>query len=502
MTGDLEVYERSLVEWEGTRYFLVRSAAPRSKLLGVDGDAAGFEDSRSREGGVPLFPLTATNAATLRTRLPWLHPAPLGLRTSAGFGDRLGLATPGHIRALHEVDHESRRIAPIFAQQSVRENLRTGRSPQEVLDDAMWGLFEEGWQDPWGADADHLKTPADADTFADTGYTFYTIDPGDHVDDAAQTDSRSELEAKFQALPWALLEDTPRDMEERHLGASLPTGIHDEKIGREQLLRAAAKYGRAVAHTVTMYRHLASRMGNRTFDLELSVDETETTTSVVEHFYIASELRRLEVRWVSLAPRFVGSFEKGVDYIGDLDRFSAEFARHAAVARELGPYKLSLHSGSDKFSIYGITARLTGDDSAADRGALVHLKTAGTSYLEALRTVARVDPRLFLEILALSRDRYETDRATYHVSAQLAKVSRPESLSAGELPGLLEHFDTRQVLHVTYGSVLNSFAGRLETTLHEHEEDHYTLLQSHFTRHLRPFIERRLQELEGDEALL
>ena len=86
---------------------------------------------------------------------------------------------------------------------------------------------------------------------------------------------------------------------------------------------------------------------------------------------------------------------KGVDYIGDLDEFEAEMAKHAAIARVLGPYKLSIHSGSDKFSIYPIFAR--------HAGSLVHLKTAGTSYLEALRAIAGVDPAFFREILALAR---------------------------------------------------------------------------------------------------
>ena len=127
-------------------------------------------------------------------------------------------------------------------------------------------------------------------------------------------------------------------------------------------------------------RHLVQAAGTRPFELEVSVDETDQPTSHAEHIYIASELKRLGVNWVSLAPRYVGRFEKGVDYIGDLAAFETDFAGHAAIARQFGPYKLSLHSGSDKFSIYPIAARLT--------GGLVHLKTAGTSYLEALRTIA------------------------------------------------------------------------------------------------------------------
>jgi hypothetical protein len=414
VTG-LPVYPRSVVKVDDTAYFLVQGG--EGKCLGILGDAAGFEGTRYNESGAILCPLTPANAAALRARLPWLRPVPLGLRTSAGFGDRLGLATPGHVRAVRQFSS----IAPIFAQQSVRENARTGRTPQQVMDDAMWGIFQEGWREPWGADADHLKTPADVDAFVAAGYTFYTIDPGDHVDNGAHTAPPAELEAKVQALPWDALEDTTQDMERRYLGRAFDLERFALTLDREALWRAAAKYGRAIAHTVRMYRHLADRMGKRPFDLEVSVDETGTPTSVHEHFYVASELQRLGVTWVSMAPRFVGRFEKGVDYIGDLGEFEAELARHAAVARHFGGYKLSLHSGSDKFSVYAIAARHT--------DGMVHLKTAGTSYLEALRVVAKVEPGFFRQILRFARGRYETDRLTYHVSAQLAKVPIPDTLS-------------------------------------------------------------------------
>jgi hypothetical protein len=491
LTGQT-VYRRSVVETDGTTYFLTQGAEGDGKRLGVLGDAAGFEGTRHEQSGAFLCSLTALNAATLRARLPWLRPVPLGLQTSAGFGDRLGLATPGHVRAVRQFTS----IAPVFAQQSVRENARTGRTPQQVLDDATWGIFQEGWRDPSGADADHLKTPADVDAFITAGYTFYTIDPGDHVDNAAHTGPPAEVEARVQALPWDALEDTAQDMGRRYLDRSFDLGDTALTFEREALWRAAAKYGGAIAHTVRMYRYLVSRMGDQTsatgsedgFELEVSVDETETPTSPAEHLFIASELRRLGVRWVSLAPRFVGRFEKGVDYIGDLETFSAEFARHAAVARALGPYKLSLHSGSDKFSIYPIVAGLTEGGSAGLTGPLVHLKTAGTSYLEALRAVAQVAPVLFREILTFARGRYETDRATYHVSAQLANVPAPDALGDADLPGLLEQFDARQVLHVTFGSVLDRFGDRLLATVQGREEVYYALLRLHFGRHLSPFI--------------
>jgi hypothetical protein len=267
-------------------------------------------------------------------------------------------------------------------------------------------------------------------------------------------------------------------MERRYPKLRFDLGTLDLVLERETLYRAAAKYGRAVAHTAAMYRHLVGTMGDRPFELEVSVDETETPTSPAEHFYVASELRRLGVQWVSLAPRYVGRFEKGVDYIGDLNVFETELAKHAAIARTLGPYKLSIHSGSDKFGIYPIITELT--------DGLVHLKTAGTSYLEALRAVAQVNPALFREIFDLARGRYETDRATYHVSAELARV--PE-VDDGGLPSLLDQFDARQVLHVTFGSVLDQFSDRLLATLLENETVYYGMLKAHFQRHLAPFAQ-------------
>jgi hypothetical protein len=477
---DLNIYPRSLTQTDGATYFLVR-LAPQENRLGIRGDASGFEGEQ--RGDVTLCPLTATNAAALRQRLPWLRPQTLGLQTSAGCGDRLGLATPGHVRAMRRV----KGIAPVFTQQSIRENARTGRSPQQVLDDALWGVFQEGWRQPWGADADHLKTTEDIDVCVAAGYTFFTIDPGDHVDNAAHTAAIETLKDKLQALPWSELQDSPDELHARYLKRRFEIENLVLEFDPVTLARAACKYSRAIAHTARMYRHLAAQTDDFApygdFELEMSVDETETPTSAEEHFYIASELGRMGVQWVSLAPRYVGRFEKGVDYIGDLAVFEAELRKHAAIARVLGPYKLSIHSGSDKFSIYPIITRLT-------KG-LVHLKTAGTSFLEALRAVAQVEPTLFREILTHGIERYPQDRATYHVSGKLSQVPAPSDLADEELPGLLDQFDTRQVLHVTFGSTLARFGDALLAVLAAHQEVHYAALASHLERHLSPFARQK-----------
>jgi hypothetical protein len=479
------VYPRSMAHARGALFFLGRQGSHKSLgIISADLTVGGGFQGKSQTVNIDGHSVTSTlcetsaaNAAALRAIFPFLAPQTLGLKKSAGCGDRLGLATPGHIRAIRRSS-----MAPILAQQSIRENTRTGRTPQQVMDEAMWGVFQEGWRDGFGADADHLKNTADIDSCAAAGFTFYTIDPSEHVDNEANTAPFDVLKAKIEAAPWAELETSWMDTQSRFFNP-IDLGDFNFKMDAGDLLRATAKYGRVVAHTVKMYRHLEAVMNGKPFELEMSVDESETVTTLAEHIYIANELKRLGVKWVSLAPRYVGDFEKGVDYIGDLNEFEKSFARHVAVAKTFGPYKLSLHSGSDKFSVYPIASRLAGE--------LVHLKTAGTSYLEALRAIAQVDPKLFREIAAFARERYPIDRASYHVSAEVGKAPDAGRLSDDELTTLLDDFHAREILHVTFGSVLNhpDFREPFFAALRGDEEVYYQALESHFGKHFASFGE-------------
>lgn len=382
-------------------------------------------------------------------------PSPLGVSPSFGFGDRLGLATSGHIAAVRGTN-----FAPVFAQQSVRENARTGRTPQQVMDDAKRAVDAAGWDAPWGADADHLKTVDDIPPFVEARYTFFTIDPGEYVDNAVDTDSIDVLKQKIVGLPWD------------ELSRLYLTGNGNQPWGQfeaESLMRAAVKYSKAVRHAATMFARLSGMVDG--FDFEVSVDETDSPTTPLEHFFIASELTRAGVKFTSLAPRFIGRFEKGVDYIGGLDALDSELAKHAAVTAHFGTYKLSLHSGSDKFSVYPLLQKHWGER--------IHVKTAGTSYLEALRVLAQYEPELFIKIYSLARERYETDKQTYHVSAELDHL--PET---DDLPAVLEDFHAREVLHVTFGSVLARFGVELKAALVKHEGAYCDALKAHFGKHL------------------
>ncbi|MGN6370323.1 MAG: tagaturonate epimerase family protein [Phycisphaerae bacterium] len=414
-------------------------------------------------------------------------PAPgvLGLAASFGFGDRTGLATPGHVAALKQA---GKGIKPIFAQQSIREMTRTQRTPQQVMNDALNGMAKAEYFGEHGADADHLKVPEDVDRTAAAGFTFFTIDPSDDVDPQADNYSHSDLQGKFAAV---------RDQvtwfdKYRGKKVTLPTGTVID-LNEDAVMRAAVKYGRAINRAVKLAKHIDAvhAKSGKKYEIELSVDETPQPTSLAEHWIIAEQVLQGGMKLVSLAPRYIGDFEKGVDYKGDVNAFTKSLADHVAVMEQLGPYKLSLHSGSDKLSIYETFARTT-------KGRW-HVKTAGTSYLEMLRVIARHDEKLFREVIDFARAHYDTDKATYHVSATVGGVPAPSDIKD---PKALERFylemwedvkpgkgftqPGRQILHCTFGSTLTDpkLGAAVRASLAAHPGTFTEVLTEHFAKHL------------------
>lgn len=410
---------------------------------------------------------------------------PLGLSPSFGFGDRTGLATPGHVAAMQQAGQG---IEAIFPQQSIREMTRTQRTPREVMDDAMNAAIVSGWTGPIGADADHLKTPEDVDVTAAVGFTFFTIDPSDHVDQKADDYDETTLRQKFseakETAPWF----------DSYQGKTvdLPTGVKVQ-LDEEACMRAAVKYGLAIQKALKLGDHIrdVNQQAGTDYEIELSVDETDQPTTLAEHYIIADQCLKGGMKLVSLAPRFIGDFEKGIDFIGDVDALEASLHDHAAIAELLGPYKLSLHSGSDKISMYAALARAT-------KGRF-HVKTAGTSYLEAIRVVARHDEPLFREIIEFGRSRYDIDKATYHVSATVDSAPAPEKVDDStelerqylelwsEVPeGKGFTMPGRQVLHCTFGSTLThpEFGPAVRSVLEAHPDTYRDVLADHFARHL------------------
>ncbi|MEM8946499.1 MAG: tagaturonate epimerase family protein [Planctomycetota bacterium] len=411
--------------------------------------------------------------------------ATLGTTPSFGFGDRIGLATPGHISAMR---HAGRGIAPIFAQQSIREMARTSRTPDNVMTDAVSAMAAAEWYEPHGADADHLKTPDDVDRTAAAGFTFFTIDPSEFVDQQADDYDEQTVREKFSSVRECV--SWTDSYVGREINLSAKTKVCFDELS---VLRAAVKYGTALVEAIKLAKYIESVQASagREYEIELSVDETNQPTTLAEHYIIAEQCLESGMKLVSLAPRFIGDFEKGVDFIGDLAALQQSLEDHAAIAAQLGPYKLSLHSGSDKVSMYAGFARAT-------KGQF-HVKTAGTSYLEALRVVAIHQPELFREVCDFARARFEVDRATYHVHATLGNVPPPSDLSTSDelVRTYLENWEDvpagegftnpgRQILHCTFGSVLTdeTFGPAVRECLVNNQSTYTEVLSLHFSKHL------------------
>ena len=481
------LYKNSIHENNGNLLCIARKGIKKYLLVASENRNAPDTDffGEKIEAGLDQIvkcELSPENAETLREKFDFTNAVLIGKTDSYGFGDRLGNAGPAHLRAVKGTGFK-----PVLAQQSIRELERTKRTAQEVMDAASWAVFQEGYHDGFGADGDHLKTPEDIDRMVKAGYTMFTIDPSDYVVNEVRDMSDEELQSEYDKLPWSEIEDTPKDLLERFefSDIELNTGYTINPSPRE-IKEGMVKYGRVITHTRMMASYISATYPDHPSELELSVDETDAPTTLFEHYLVASELDRLGVELVSLAPRFCGDFEKGVDFKGDLDQFRKEYIEHLAIADKFGGYKLSVHSGSDKFSVYEVVGSL-------NLGA-VHVKTAGTSYLEALRTVADCEPELFREIMAFSLKRFNEDKKTYHISADLNKIKNPQEVKEQELSKFLDDDDARQVLHVAYGSVLSGdfpeakdFKDRLFRALEQNENLHYKNLEAHFDKHLSPF---------------
>lgn len=403
------------------------------------------------------------SACALRRLFPFTAPQkPLGHARSFGTGDRLGIATLGHIRAIERYD-----AFPVFAQQSMRELSLTGRTYRDIIDRVTFQVFQTGYEGGYGADGDHLKTAEDIRSALDIGCTMITLDCSEHIRMPA------EMPADV-AVPQAL--------RERYLSGPVTLAGSDVQLAftEDSLKEAVWVYGEAL----DFIQHIcATCMDFTRADLEISIDETETPTTPEQHYFVANELQLAAIPFKTMAPRFCGEFQKGIDYIGSVEQFEKELVEHAAIARALG-YKLSIHSGSDKFAVYPAIGRQT-------RGAF-HVKTAGTSWLEAMLLVARVDPALFREIYAYAVSVYPEARAYYHVSTELSQLPDLDAIPDGGLPELLRQVPSRQLIHITYGKILQEwtpdgayrFRDRLFGLWRAHREAYAQLLDDHLSRHL------------------
>ncbi|MBQ3792451.1 MAG: tagaturonate epimerase family protein, partial [Clostridia bacterium] len=414
-----------------------------------------FEGKKCEDCGRFFAPKTHANAEALRSLFDWTAPKPvLRNRRSMGVGDRLGIACPGHIRVFNKYD-----MSPIFAQQSIRELNLTERTYEDVLDCVTFSVFREGFTRGFGADGDHLKTEKDIEYALGLKFSMLTLDCSEHIRGDVSEMSDAEVDRECELSP---------ELKEKYLGKSFEVEDNVLTFTENELKRIVLIYGKAIDFAAYIYEKYIRAIRDRV-DFELSIDETATPTSPLQHYFVARELTDRGVGLVTVAPRFCGEFQKGIDYIGDLKQFEAEMKVHAAIARHFG-YKLSIHSGSDKFSTFEIIGKYTQGN--------FHVKTAGTNWLEAMRAVAAADPKLYREVHKYALTRFEDATKYYHVTTDLSKIPDIDKMTDEELPSLFTMNDARQLIHITYGFILTDrnekgeyvFKDRLYKFWRENEE--------------------------------
>lgn len=367
-----------------------------------------------------------------------------------GFGDRFAHQAKAQLRAMQMAKAEGVEIIPAW-NKSNREHTLIGSKPADVRRAAEAAVAELGWNPPWHCDADHIGLK-NVDLFMDD-CDFFTLDVADFID-------------------GPIGEDVLRKFIDRHADligeleiAGIPGGI---RMTREKLESAARKYLPGAAEAGRIYRYIAQHKGEGNFITEVSMDETDAPQTPEELLVILAGLAGEKVAAQTIAPKFTGRFNKGVDYVGDVARFAREFdedicvIKHAIEAFDLpASLKLSVHSGSDKFSLYGPMR-----ESLERRGAGMHLKTAGTNWLEELIGLAESGGeavQIVKDIYAGALDRFDEMCKPYSTVIDIdpAKLPRPETVAgwSGErLAAALRHEPScpefnphlRQLLHVAF----------------------------------------------------
>jgi hypothetical protein len=365
-----------------------------------------------------------------------------------GVGDRFAHQAKAQLQACVKLAENGINVIPVW-NKSNREHSFIGSEPQSVFDSAQAAVEALGWERGWHVDADHINMDT-VDKYLDCS-DFFTIDVADSIGQAPEGDAVAAFVEKHPEL----------------VGSVSIAGIDEPiEITREYVEEVAGKYLSAVAEAAKIYRHIESKKDE--FIAEVSMDETDAPQTPPELLIILAALADEGVRLQTIAPKFTGRFNKGVDYVGDLAQFEKEFNDDLAViAYAIAKYglpenlKLSVHSGSDKFSIYPIIG-----NAIRRTGAGVHVKTAGTTWLEELIGLAEAGGEglaLAQEIYAKSLENVDALCAPYAsvIDIDSAKLPSAEEVNGWtgdqyanalrhvqEHPEFNQHF--RQLLHIAF----------------------------------------------------
>ncbi|MDA3928861.1 MAG: tagaturonate epimerase family protein [Prolixibacteraceae bacterium] len=403
---------------------------------------------------------------------------------SFGVGDRFGHQGKAQLKAFIAAKEQlGIDITPVW-NKSNREHTTIGTQPSEVRVEADQAVQELGWAGDYFVDADHINF-SNVESFVEPS-DFFTIDVADFIGDAAPADKIEAFLASHKSF----------------LGKLEIPGIDESfDVSEEGLTSFANNYLVAIEEAAKVYCYLVEKKGEGNFVPEVSCDETDTPQSPLDLFFIIKLLADNKVPAQTIAPRFSGRFNKGVDYVGDVAQFEKEFEQDLLVidfaVKQFGlpdNLKLSVHSGSDKFAIYPIIGKLIRKHNTG-----IHIKTAGTTWLEEIAGLAISDGdglALAKEVYATAYKKMDELTAPYAsvIDIKLENLPTPEIVqgwTSEQFANAVVHdqscaefnADLRQLIHVgykiaaqkgeVYYSALEKFEANIEKQVFENIFDRH-----------------------------
>jgi hypothetical protein len=407
---------------------------------------------------------------------------------SVGVGDRFAHQAKAQLQACIKAAEEGVDVIPVW-NKSNREHTIIGSNPASTRAAADEAVRTLGWKKPYHVDADHINLES-VNKFIDSS-DFFTIDVADWIG----TPPDPEKVQNF-------LDTHPELIGTLHI-----PGIERRfRIGRDFVLEVANKYVMAAQQAGRVYRHIARKKGVGQFIPEVSMDETDAPQKPVELLIILAALSDEKVPIQTIAPKFTGRFNKGVDYVGDLEKFREEFSNDVAVVAFAieqygmpGNLKLSIHSGSDKFSLYSPIHQIL-----QNSGAGVHLKTAGTNWLEELIGLAEgggegleLAKEIYAQAYALREELCKPYAAVIDIDP--GELPTPEAVSRWSSDGFVSalrhnpqcpayNSSLRQLLHVGFKVAAKMGTRYLDLLSAMESSVAKNVTENLFNRHIRPLF--------------
>jgi len=403
-----------------------------------------------------------------------------------GIGDRFCRQGKAQLDAIVKAKESGIDIVPVW-NKSHREHRIIGTVPADTRLEADEAARDRAWSDAYYVDADHINL-SNVDLFIDSS-DFFTLDVADYISESPD--------------PADLKEFVANNI--KYTGTLEIAGIDEAIVITESdIERIGAKFLLAVKEAGKIYRHIKKAKGEGNFITEVSVDESNEPQSPVEMLFILSAIAAEGIPAQTIAPKFTGRFNKGVDYVGDVAQFTKEFNQDIAVInfaiKEFSlpaNLKLSIHSGSDKFSIYAPIK-----DALHKFDAGVHLKTAGTTWLEELigLAVAQGDGlQIAKDIYARALTRYDELCKPYATVIDIDKAKLPtpgevDKWDGAAFAAALRHDQScvaynlhfRQMLHLSY-KIAAEMQDRFLDALEEYEDTIAPNVSTNiYERHIRP----------------